>query len=80
MSWQKLYSNPSARSVCFDVRSGMGTTTGQGTFTDVIDNACRVPKQHSGWQSVEDKGRRFQLYGGIRTNWFIVLRSASQDF
>jgi len=59
----------------FDVRTGKGTVRFDGTFTDVVDTANRGVRQHSGWQSVTYKGKRYQLYGGIRTNWFICLNS-----
>lgn len=31
----------------------------------------RVPRDHSGWQSIRYQGKRYQLFGGIRTNLFI---------
>lgn len=61
------------------VRSGQGTLTqrslhhaGDG-FTDEIETIERTPRQHSGWQSITYKGKRYQLMGGIRTNFWINL-------
>jgi hypothetical protein len=34
----------------------------------------RVPRQHSGWQSVTYNGQRFQLHGGIRNPEFINIK------
>jgi len=60
----------------FDVRTGLGTVRlSDGVFTDVLTTATRAVRQHSGWQSVRYKGQRFQLFGGIHTNWFICLNS-----
>lgn len=42
-------------------------------FTDSVGIAQRVPRQHSNWQSVTYKGKRYQLLGGVRTFWFICL-------
>jgi hypothetical protein len=57
------------------VRTGKGSTDGAGGFTDVVDVISRTPKKHSGWQSVTYKGKRYQLLGGIRTDYFISLRT-----
>jgi MoaA/NifB/PqqE/SkfB family radical SAM enzyme len=54
-----------------DVRSGRGNPQPDGSFDDTIETVERSIRQPSGWQSVRYKGQRFQLYGGIRTNWFI---------
>ena len=35
----------------------------------------RVPRYHAGWQSVTYNGNRYQLHGGIRTDYFIDLAS-----
>ena len=60
----------------FDVRTGLGTVRmSDGTFTDIVEVAERVPRQHRNWQSVTYKGKRYQLFGGIHTNWFICLNS-----
>jgi hypothetical protein len=57
----------------FLVRTGKGAVKEDGSFTDVVDHAVRYPQQHSGWQSVIYKGQRYQLFGGIRTRFFICL-------
>lgn len=60
----------------FDVRTGKGTVSlHTGKFNDVVTTAQRVPRQHRNWQSVTYKGKRYQLFGGIHTNWFICLNS-----
>jgi len=33
----------------------------------------RIPRQHKGWQSVTYKGKRYQVFGGIRNYEFIDL-------
>jgi hypothetical protein len=53
------------------VRSGKGTVTRDGHFTDVIEVVSRCVQYHSGWESITYKGKRYQLLGGIRTDWFI---------
>lgn len=53
------------------VRTGKGTVTSNGGFTDVVDTIVRVPRQHSGWKSVRYAGKRYVLHGGIRTDYFI---------
>lgn len=57
------------------IRSGRGTVCMDGAFTDVVDTACRNPRQHFGWQSVWYRGRRYQLFGGVRTDHFICLNN-----
>lgn len=47
----------------------------QTDFTDSVEIAERVVRQHSGWQSVRYKGKRYQLYGGVHVFWFICLNS-----
>ena len=58
------------------VRSGKwdykGTVPESG-FPDVVDQVERVPRHHSGWQSITYKGNRYQLMGGIRTYFWINL-------
>ena len=44
-------------------------------FTDEVEQVDRIPREHAGWQSVRYKGRRYQLFGGIRTAFFICLNS-----
>lgn len=36
-----------------------------------IEIVHRVPRFHVGWQSVKYKTERFQLFGGIRTPYWI---------
>jgi hypothetical protein len=60
------------------VRTGRGSISYREVgpqFTDVVDEVDRVPRNHSGWQSVKYGRRRFQLFGGIRTPHFICLNS-----
>ena len=57
----------------FVVRSGGGTVLNDGTFTDVVDVVSRTPRQHFGWQSVTYRSKRYQLFGGIHTAYFINL-------
>jgi len=57
------------------VRSGLGNPLRNGDgFTDTIEQVWRIPRQHSGWQSVQYKGKRYQLHGGIRTPHFITVK------
>lgn len=37
----------------------------------IVGTIERVPRQHSGWQSVRYNGNQYQLHGGIRNNEFI---------
>lgn len=58
------------------VRTGLGNPKGDGTgFTDEIETIARTPRQHKGWESVNYKGKRYQLHGGVHTPWFICLNS-----
>ncbi len=41
-----------------------------GTFIEQIE---RVPRQHSGWESIFYQGHRYQLFGGIRTVFWINI-------
>ena len=41
--------------------------------TSPTETATRIPRHHSGWQSVRYKGRRYQLFGGIRGPFYITL-------
>ena len=74
-----LSPNPFEEEICFVVRSGKGTVAdvaldpSGGEFTDQVGTACRVPRRHQGWDSVTYKGRRYQLFGGVRTSHFIDL-------
>jgi hypothetical protein len=55
------------------VRTGHGTVKSDGTFSDVIGTIERAPRQHNRWQSVMYDGKRYQLMGGVRTDWWINL-------
>lgn len=57
----------------FVVRSGTGKGVEMYNFHDAIELATRVPRQHSGWQSVAYKGKRYVLGGGIRTTLYVNL-------
>ena len=60
------------------VRRGTGSISYQGdtpVFTDQVELVDRIPRDHSGWQSVCYKRQRYQLFGGIRTPFFICLTS-----
>ena len=57
------------------VRSGEGTVTDDGSFDDTIKFADLTPVQHLGWQSVRYKGKRYQLRGGVSTDYFICLNN-----
>ncbi len=57
------------------VRSGTGSVNSTGEFTDVIEIVDRSPRRHKGWDSVQYKRKRYQLYGGIRTDYFICLNN-----
>lgn len=66
----------------FVVRSGHGTISREYDhgdpmleFTDSIERVERVPREHSGWQSVTYKKKRYQLHGGCHVFWFICLTS-----
>jgi len=65
--------------VQFVVRFGSGTISyredGEPCFSDQIRLADRIPRDHSGWQSIRYNKQRYQLFGGIRTPFFICLNS-----
>jgi len=44
-------------------------------FTDEIERVDRIPRDHSGWKSIRYANQRFQLFGGIRTPFFICVNS-----
>lgn len=39
----------------------------------VVDNIWRCPKQMAGWKKVRYLNQDYQLFGGIRNNYFIDL-------
>lgn len=52
------------QSISFEVHDALGRT---------LCFAFRIPRQHSGWRSVQYRGERYQLFGGIRTpHWIRV--------
>lgn len=62
----------------FVVRSGHGTIYYEGSsakFNDEVMWATRVPTYHSGWWSVRFQNRWYQVFGGVRTPYFICLNS-----
>lgn len=61
--------------VVFRVRTGLGTVRDDGSFTDIVTTEARTPRQHAGWQSVRYMNKRYQLFGGIRTDYFICLNN-----
>jgi hypothetical protein len=66
-------------SVQFVVRTGEGTIQydmlGTASFSDEVCVVDRVPIDHVGWASVRYKNRWYQLFGGIRTPYFVCLNS-----
>lgn len=57
-------------------RTGLGTINlHTQIFNDVIEVVDRSHRQHKGWQSVRYKGKRYQLFGGVYTAYFICLNS-----
>ena len=44
-----------------------------GEFPDAVARIVRRPRSHAGWQSVRYRGRRYQLFGGIRNGHWISL-------
>lgn len=55
------------------VRSGKGTVDGGSSFTDIVETVVVSVRKHSGWESATYKGKRYQVFGGIRNPLFIVL-------
>jgi hypothetical protein len=55
------------------VRTGENHGILIGGFGDGVEWIVRKPREHSGWQSVTYEGRRYKLWGGIRTNFWINL-------
>ena len=58
----------------FRVRSGKGTVTGT-TFNDIVETVTRTPIKTVRRDRVIYKGKRYQLMGGIRTDYFICLNN-----
>jgi hypothetical protein len=42
-------------------------------FKTEVEKIDRVVRQHSGWQSAHYKGKRYQVFGGVRVPFFIDL-------
>jgi len=63
-------------SVEFTVRAGDGHVEYNPVgFSDEVCTVSRVPVDHSGWAAVRYQNRWYQLFGGIRTPYFICLNS-----
>lgn len=60
-------------SLLISVRTGKGDLKSDRTFTDVVEIVSRTPTFNAGWQAVTYKGGRYQLFGGVRTPYFICL-------
>lgn len=65
--------------ITFYVRSGDGAVREDGTWNDAIDLITRSVRQHSGWQSVIYKGKRYVLNGGIHNFYFINLKNPIKE-
>ncbi len=64
--------------VIFAVRTGKGGCLFRSNpsvmgFSDTIEYVRRIPRKMSGWECVCYKGKRYQLFGGIHTDYFIDL-------
>lgn len=75
---QRLFTEP----LQIRVRTGLGSIIYADdphcpriSFTDEVELIDRIPREHSGWQSIRYKKQRYQLFGGVRTNFFICLNS-----
>ena len=62
-------------SLLISVRTGEGDLRSDMTFSDVVETVSRIPTFNVGWQAVTYKGGRYQLFGGVRTPYFICLNS-----
>ena len=75
MAQQRLFSEP----IGIHIRTGCGSISYRDEdpcrFTDYQGLIWRVPRDHVGWQSVKHNNQRYQLFGGIRTPFFICLNS-----
>jgi hypothetical protein len=58
----------------FDVRTGIGTVQPDRSFSDALDTCTRLPSGELK-NIVRYKNKRYQLMGGIRTNYFICLNN-----
>ena len=57
------------------VRTGRGTVTDGRRFNDQVGIVWRIPRFNVGWQAVTYKRQRYQLFGGVRTPYFICLNN-----
>lgn len=55
------------------VRTGQGDVLPDGTFSDTVDEIERFEHVYSDYRWIRHGGRRYQVFGGIRTPYFIVL-------
>ena len=55
--------------------SGIKLWRSSNSITYLCKTVSRIPRQHSGWQSVRFDGNRYVLRGGIRTDFFISLNN-----
>lgn len=55
------------------VRTDNNTGIPIGGFRDGVEWIVRIPRQFSGWQGIRYKGKLYQLWGGIRTSYWIRL-------
>lgn len=39
----------------------------------IVETVIRSTRQHSGWESCTYRGKRYQVFGGVRTYQFIDL-------
>ena len=73
MSLYKPIQDGHNSSLLISVRTGKGDLKSDRTFTDVVETVNRKPRFNVGWQAVTYKRQRYQLFGGIRTGYFICL-------
>ena len=64
-----------SESLLISVSTGLGDLRHDGTFSDVVEVTRRIPRFNVGWQAVTYRRGRYQLFGGVRTAYFICLNS-----
>lgn len=58
------------------VRKGSGTFYLDSIqFSDQVEVIRRIPREHVGWASVRYRNKRYQLFGGVRTPYFICTNN-----
>lgn len=57
------------------VRTGIDSVMFNGEFADEIEQIERIPIEHDRWQSIRYDNKRYQLFGGVRTPYFICLNN-----